>query len=83
MPEGDTILSIAGQLRPVLVGERLDKIEIPQRRHALDRWPEKLAGARIGAIERWDGEPVLGSAVESTLVERGSRSGPRRLTLTA
>lgn len=35
------------------------------------------------AIERWDGEPVLGSAVEELLVERGFRSGPRRLTLTA
>ncbi len=35
------------------------------------------------AIERWDGEPVLGSAVEDLLVERGFRSGPRRLTLTA
>ena len=37
---------------------------------------------RLG-IERWDGEPVLGSSVEEMLVERGFRSGPRRLTLTA
>jgi ATP-dependent Lhr-like helicase len=37
---------------------------------------------RLG-VERWDGEPVLGSPVENLLVERGFRSGPRRLTLTA
>ena len=51
MPEGDTILSIAGRLRPVLVDKPLHEIATPQRRHALDRWPEKLAGARIGAID--------------------------------
>jgi hypothetical protein len=34
-------------------------------------------------FERWDGEPVLGSAIEDLLVERGFRSGPRRLTLSA
>jgi hypothetical protein len=27
--------------------------------------------------------PVLGSAIENLLVERGFRSGPRRLTLSA
>ena len=62
MPEGDTILSIAGRLRPVLVEKPLEKIETPQRRHALDRWPEKLAGARVRSIDthgkhlflRWD-----------------------------
>src|SRR4051794_26627341 len=51
MPEGDTIMSIAQRLRPVLVGHPLDRIETPQRRHALDRWPEKLAGTRIGSID--------------------------------
>lgn len=51
MPEGDTILSIAQTLRPVLVGKDLELIATPQRRHALDRWPEKLAGARISAID--------------------------------
>ncbi|MEX0993077.1 MAG: DNA-formamidopyrimidine glycosylase family protein [Solirubrobacterales bacterium] len=51
MPEGDTILSIARTLRPVLVDRPLERIETPQRRHALDRWPEKLADARITAID--------------------------------
>jgi endonuclease VIII len=51
MPEGDTILSIAQRLRPVLVGHRLEQVAAPQRRHALDRWPEKLAGTRIESID--------------------------------
>ena len=62
MPEGDTILSIAGQLRPVLVGEPVARLSTPQRRHALDRWPQNLAGARVRSIDthgkhlflRWD-----------------------------
>jgi endonuclease VIII len=51
VPEGDTILSIAGRLRSVLVDKPIDELATPQRRHALDRWPEKLAGARIHAID--------------------------------
>lgn len=51
MPEGDTILSIAGQLRPVLVGKPILELATPQRRHALDRWPEKLGDARVGSID--------------------------------
>jgi len=34
------------------------------------------------ALERLDGEPVLGSPLEPLLVELGFRAGPRRLTLT-
>jgi endonuclease-8 len=62
MPEGDTILSIAGQLRPVLVDQPVERLLTPQRRHALDRWPQKLGGARVRRIDthgkhlflRWD-----------------------------
>jgi ATP-dependent Lhr-like helicase len=35
------------------------------------------------AIERFDGEPVLGSPVEQMLQDVGFRAGPRKLTLTA
>ncbi len=35
------------------------------------------------AIERFDGDPVVGSALEATLVEAGFRQGPRKLTLSA
>ena len=51
MPEGDTILSIARTLRPVLVERQLERVETPQRRHALDRWEQKLGGARVAAID--------------------------------
>jgi ATP-dependent helicase Lhr and Lhr-like helicase len=34
-------------------------------------------------LERVDGEPVLGSAVEPVLMELGFRAGPRRLSLSA
>jgi ATP-dependent Lhr-like helicase len=35
------------------------------------------------ALERVDGEPIVGSAYEERLVELGFRPGPRKLTLTA
>jgi ATP-dependent helicase Lhr and Lhr-like helicase len=37
---------------------------------------------RLG-IERFDGEPVVGSEAGELLVELGFRQGPRRLTLSA
>jgi len=51
MPEGDTILAIARTLRPVLVDQELERIATPQRRHTLDRWPDKLAGSRVESID--------------------------------
>jgi ATP-dependent Lhr-like helicase len=35
------------------------------------------------AIERVNGEPVVGSPYESALLELGFRAGPRKLTLSA
>jgi ATP-dependent Lhr-like helicase len=35
------------------------------------------------AIEKVDGEPVVGSEWEDALLELGFRAGPRKLTLTA
>ena len=37
---------------------------------------------RLG-IERFDGEPVVGSEAGALLLELGFRQGPRRLTLSA
>jgi endonuclease-8 len=51
VPEGDTIAYAANRIRPVLEGQVPDEIRTPQPRHALDRWPERLAGR---AIERID-----------------------------
>ena len=44
-------MSIAQRLRPLLVDRQLEQIDTPQRRHALDRWPEKLAGTRVGRVD--------------------------------
>jgi ATP-dependent Lhr-like helicase len=44
-----------------------------------------VQAGRIGKLdlERVDGAPVIGSALEPILVELGFRAGPRRLTLSA
>jgi ATP-dependent Lhr-like helicase len=34
-------------------------------------------------VERFDGEPIMGSSYEPVLIEAGFRQGPRRLTLSA
>ena len=49
MPEGNTIAYAAQRMRPVLEGHVPDEIRTPHPRHALERWPERLAGR---AVER-------------------------------
>jgi endonuclease-8 len=51
MPEGDTILYAANRIRPVLEGRVPDEIRTPQPRHALDRWPARLSGRTLTAVE--------------------------------
>jgi endonuclease-8 len=51
VPEGDTIHSAARRIREVLVGSRIEEIETPQPRHALDRWPERLDGRAVRAVD--------------------------------
>ncbi len=50
---------------------------------ALEALADHVRRGRIGrlAIERFDGEPIVGSPYEALLVEVGFRQGPRRLTL--
>ena len=50
MPEGDTIAYAARRMRPVLEGHVPDVIRTPHPRHALDRWPERLAGRVVTEI---------------------------------
>jgi ATP-dependent Lhr-like helicase len=52
---------------------------------ALESLAEHVRRGRLGrlALERFDGEPVVGSPYEPLLVEIGFRQGPRRLTLSA
>jgi ATP-dependent helicase Lhr and Lhr-like helicase len=58
-------------------GERL--------RTALVALADAVRGGRVRRLEleRVDGEPVIGSAVEPVLMELGFRAGPRRLSLSA
>jgi endonuclease VIII len=51
MPEGDTIHSAARRVGAALVGHEIMEIETPQRRHALDRWPERLAGREVRTVD--------------------------------
>jgi endonuclease-8 len=51
MPEGDTILGAARRMRAALVDKSIESIETPQRRHALDRWSQRLAGRRVSAVD--------------------------------
>src|SRR5918997_1011219 len=51
MPEGDTIHSAARRVGAALVGREIVAIETPQRRHELDRWPERLAGRAVRTVD--------------------------------
>src|SRR5919204_1882850 len=95
MPGGDTIRWAAKRMRPVLVGRVPDEILTPQPRHTRDRWPERLAGRRVRAVDaygkhlllRFEGGLTLHSHLRMTGVwavyEAGRRWGrsPRRAWL--
>ena len=95
MPEGDTIHHAANRIRPVLEGRVPEEIRTPQRRHAADRWPERLRGRRVGRVEargkhlllHFDGELVLHSHLRMSgswdVHARGAqwRRSPRRAWL--
>jgi endonuclease-8 len=74
MPEGDTILRAARRIRPVLEGAVPDEIRTPQPRHAVDRWPQRLAGRRVTAVDpygkhlfvRFEGDLTLHSHLRMT-----------------
>jgi endonuclease VIII len=51
MPEGDSIHSAARRIRTALVGRQIVSIETPQPRHAMDRWPERLAGRAVARVD--------------------------------
>ena len=74
MPEGDTIAYAARRMRPVLEGFVPDAIRTPHPRHAMDRWPERLAGRAVAEIRThgkhlfiaFDGSLVLHSHLRMT-----------------
>jgi endonuclease-8 len=51
MPEGDTIHYAANRIRPVLAGHVPDALLTPHPRLSRDRWPERLAGRAVTAVE--------------------------------
>jgi endonuclease VIII len=51
MPEGDTIRTAAARIGAALIDREIESIETPQPRHAMDRWPERLAGRRVRAVD--------------------------------
>jgi ATP-dependent Lhr-like helicase len=68
-------------LRVLLAGA-----EDPRLPLALGALAEHVRAGRLAgriALERVDGEPVLGTRWETVLVQGGFRAGPRRLTLSA
>jgi endonuclease-8 len=74
VPEGDTIHYAANKIRPVLVGHVPDAIETPHPRFGRDRWPEKLAGRAVKAVDahgkhlfiRFEGGLVIHSHLRMT-----------------
>lgn len=85
MPEGDTILSAARRIGAALVGKPIVAIETPQPRHAMDRWPERLDGRAVRAVDargkhlfiRFEGDLTLHSHLRMTgqwgVYRRGQR----------
>ncbi len=52
MPEGDTIHYAARRIRPFVVGE-VPEICTPHRRFDRDRWPERLGGQAVTAVDAY------------------------------
>jgi ATP-dependent Lhr-like helicase len=76
----------------VLYVERGGKGLVPLRepdelwlRDALEALADHVRRGRLKrlALERFDGEPVIGSPFGALLIELGFRQSPRKLTLTA
>jgi endonuclease-8 len=69
VPEGDTIHAAARRVGAALVGKEIVSIETPHPRHAMDRWPERLAGQGVRSVDahgkhlflRFDGDLTLHS----------------------
>ncbi len=85
MPEGDTVHHAAEQIRSVLLDRVPDEISTPHPRHRAERWPERLAGRAVRAVDahgkhlfvRFDGELTLHSHLRMTGAWGVHREGAR------
>jgi endonuclease VIII len=74
MPEGDTIHYAARRIGAVLTGHVPDEIATPHPRFGRDRWPERLAGRAVTAVDargkhlfiRFEGGLVIHSHLRMT-----------------
>jgi endonuclease-8 len=74
VPEGDTIHHAALVVGGLLAGSVPDRLATPHPRFALDRWPERLGGRAVEAVEargkhlllRFEGELVIHSHLRMT-----------------
>ncbi len=86
MPEGDTIYGAARRIRSALIGKEIASIET-HKRFARDRWPERLGGRGVRAVDtkgkhlfiRFEGDLTLHSHLRMNgwwgVYERGRRWG--------
>jgi endonuclease VIII len=51
VPEGDTIHHAASRIRPLLAGRVPEEIATPHPRFARERWPERLCGRAVEAVD--------------------------------
>jgi endonuclease VIII len=85
VPEGDTIHHAANRIRPLLEGRIPDEIRMPQQRHAIDRWPQRLDGRVVRRVDaygkhlflRFEGDLVLHSHLAMTGAWAVYRKGER------
>jgi endonuclease-8 len=74
MPEGDTVHRAANRIRVVLEGRVPEEILTPQPRHRADRWPQRLQGRSVRAVDvhgkhlflRFEGNLTLHSHLRMT-----------------
>jgi len=85
VPEGDTIHYAAHRMRPILEGAVPDELATPHPRFAADRWPERLAGRAVTAVDaigkhlllRFEGDLVIHSHLRMTGSWGTYRAGQR------
>jgi endonuclease-8 len=85
MPEDDTIHYAANRIRPVLAGRVPDEIRTPHERLRHDRWPQRLEGRAVEAVEahgkhlflRFDDELTIHSHLRMTGAWRVHPEGAR------